>query len=46
MIHKKCGTKIIEWKNDKGENYHMFFVGYCPKCDYAVRKIDCEDEEP
>jgi len=46
MKHKKCGTKIIEWNNDKGENYPIFFVGYCPKCDYAVRKIDCEDEEP
>jgi len=23
-----------------------WFVGYCPKCDIAVTKEECEDEDP
>ena len=42
MKHKKCGTKIQEWKNDKGEYWNIFFVGYCPNCDIAVTKEQCE----
>lgn len=41
MIHKKCGTEIVEFKNDKGKDFHPFFVGYCPICDYAVPLEDC-----
>ena len=37
MRHKECGGEIVLWINNKDERWHPWFLGYCPKCDVAVR---------